>query len=299
MSPSATDAPDRWVRGDGVELAVHLDGPDDAPAFVVAHGVGSSAAFVREAFAGAVVAAGWRLVAYDLRGHGASTPVRDPAGHALDRHLADLDAVVAATRAEVVGGVSLGGHVTVSWAADRGPAARAVVACLPAWTGRAVPGEGPHAAVAAEVAAGGTAEMLARIAADPAMVPWLREVLVRDWRRHDPDSLAAALTALDGALAPTEQELRRLPAPLGVVAWPDDPGHPVTTARAWAGWAPRAAYEEIRLADLAPSRGPLGQAALRALARLDVVPVAPDRPVSPLPCPAPRRGPRGGPGRGR
>ncbi len=264
---------DRRVAGaGGVELAVHVDGPDaDAPAFVVAHGVGSTSRFVREAFAGPVTAAGYRLVSYDLRGHGASTPLSDPADHAFDHHVADLDAVVAATGAVLVGGVSLGGHAAVAWtAARRTP--HAVVACLPAWTGRAVPGEGPHAVVAEEVAGIGVVGMLARFQTDRAMEPWLRDVLLRDWREHDPDSLEAALVALDGGLAPTEAELRRLPTPLGLVAWPDDPGHPLAVAREWAAWAPRAALEEIRIADLGHTRRRLGEAAVRTLTALGVAP---------------------------
>lgn len=258
------------VRGAGVDLALHV--PDgDGPVALVAHGVGSTSRFVRDAFAVPFARAGWRLATYDLRGHGGSTPLADPADHALDRHLDDLDAVVAATGASVVGGVSLGGHVATSWSADR-RLARATVACLPAWTGRAVPGHGPHAAVAAEVASVGVAGMLARFETDGEMEPWLRRVLLRDWRAHDPDSLAAALTALDGALAPTEAELRSLPSPLALVAWPDDPGHPLATAEEWAGWAPRAALETIALPDLATTSEPMGEAAVRALEGLGVHP---------------------------
>jgi pimeloyl-ACP methyl ester carboxylesterase len=263
------------VAGDGVDLAVHVDGPAGAPPIVVAQGVASTSRFVRDAFRGPVRAAGLRLVTYDLRGHGDSTPLPAASDHALDRHVADLDAVVSAVDADggppIVAGVSLGGHVAVGWAAAR-PVARAVVACLPAWTGRAVPGEGPHAAVAAEVDRIGVGGMIHGFRADRAMEPWLRAVLRRDWPVHDAASLAAALTALDGGLAPTEADLRSLAVPLGLVAWPDDAGHPLEVARAWCGWAPRAVLEELRLPDLAPSPEPLGTAAVRALRRLDVLP---------------------------
>ncbi|MBW3659804.1 MAG: alpha/beta hydrolase, partial [Actinobacteria bacterium] len=168
-----------------------------------------------------------------------------------------------------VAGISLGGHVAVAWAASVGALrARAVVACLPAWTGRAVPGEGAHAAVAAEVARSGVDGMIASFREDHTMEPWLREVLLRDWPVHDPASLTAALTALDGGLAPTEVELRGLAVPLGLVAWPDDAGHPIAVAREWRDLAPRAVLEEIRLGDLAGSPAPLGAAALRALSAL-------------------------------
>lgn len=258
------------VRGAGVELATRVDGPRHGPVLVIAHGVGSSARFVREAFAAPAAAAGWRLATYDLRGHGDSTTVTDPADHTLDLHVDDLDAVVRATGGVAVGGVSLGGHVAVAWAVDRGRA-RAVVTCIPAWSGRAVPGTGPHAAVAAQVRSIGVAGMLASFETDTTMEPWLRHVLLRDWAAHDPDSLAAALIALDGALAPTEAELRRLRCPLGVVGWPDDPGHPLETARDWAHWAPRATLRTLGLGDLAGAPEALGTAAVGCLEELGCV----------------------------
>lgn len=262
------------LAGDGVELAVRCDGPDDAPALVVAHGVASTSRFARDAFLAPALRAGFRLVTYDLRGHGGSSRLPDPADHALDRHVRDLDAVVRAVAGEAptVAGISLGGHVAVAWAGARGPVARAVVACLPAWTGRAVPGQGPHAAIAAEVRRVGIDGMLRAFRTDTGMEPWLRTVLLRDWPVHDPDSLAAALVSLDGGLAPTEADLRALAMPLGVVAWPGDAGHPLEVARDWATWAPRRSLVELHLADLSRSAEPLGDAALAALRELDVLP---------------------------
>lgn len=253
-----------YVRGgDGVGLAVTELGDAAAPAWVVAHGVGSHSRFVRDAFGPALVEAGWRLVSYDLRGHGDSDPVRRASRHGLDHHVADLAAVVAATAARRVGGVSLGGHVAVTFATCA--PVEGVVACLPAWTGRAVPGEGPHAAVAEDVRRIGVAGLIDRFREDVDMEPWLRAVLRRDWPAHDPASLQAALVALDGACAPTELELRSLAVPLGLVAWPDDPGHPLQVAQDWAAWAPHARLVTISLADLDPDPAALGRAACAAL----------------------------------
>lgn len=253
------------MTGSGeVGLEVTEVGRADAPAAVIAHGVGSSSRFVLETFGGPVTAEGLRLVSYDLRGHGGSDPVRDPAGHAFERHLEDLHAVALGAGARLVGGVSLGGHVAVGYAA-RGGDVDGVVACLPAWTGRAVPGEGPHAAVAAEVEASGIGALVERFAEDEAIIPWLRRVLVRDWSAHDRDSLRAALVALDGALAPTDVELSGLGAPLGVVGWPDDPGHPLDVARHWAGRAPRGHLVETTIGAMEADPTALGVAAVDAL----------------------------------
>ncbi|MFP4312303.1 MAG: alpha/beta fold hydrolase, partial [Nitriliruptoraceae bacterium] len=111
---------DAWtVSVGGAQLAVSEVGPPEAPAWVLAHGAGSSARFVRAAFAGPVLATGRRLIAYDLRGHGASSPARAPEDHHLDVHAGDLAAVVARVPGvEVVGGISLGAHVAVRAVAD-------------------------------------------------------------------------------------------------------------------------------------------------------------------------------------
>jgi pimeloyl-ACP methyl ester carboxylesterase len=254
----------------GVELAVAEVGPTTAPAVVVAHGVGSSARFVVAAFARPILAAGGRLVTYDLRGHGASTPVREVAGHTLEEHVRDLTAVLAtlAQPPAVLGGVSLGGHAAVR-AAGQGAATAAVLACLPAWTGRATPGRGPHAAVAAEVGRVGIATVLDRLRDDRSLPGWLRDTLVTDYGRHDPASLTAALCALDGGEAPAAAELVRLGDPaLAVVGWPDDPGHPIEVARAWAELAPRGGLGVLSIGDLDRSLTRLGETALATIGQL-------------------------------
>lgn len=266
---SIGSARERRVRGAGVALHVVDTGSVDDRPLVVAHGVGSSSRFVLDAFGAPVTAAGLRLVTYDLRGHGGSDPVRDPAGHALDRHVEDLHAVVEAFGAELVGGVSLGGHATVSYAAAGGNV-HAALACLPAWTGRAVPGEGPHAAVAADTSSIGVAGLVDGFRRDRGIRAWLREVLIRDWSAHDAESLRAALVALDGGLAPTEADLRSLPVPLAVVGWPHDPGHPLEVAEAWGSWAPRGHLELTSLDELDVDVAALGRAAVAALTGVGV-----------------------------
>ncbi len=279
MQPTRdTDPTRRTVRGVGVALSVVEVGPPDAPAAVVAHGVGSSARFVVDAFGAAAGAAGYRLVAYDLRGHGKSAPARDAADHTLGAHVADLAAVAGAVGARVVGGVSLGGHAAAELVAGveagDGPEGAAAVGdggfeglivCLPAWTGRAEPGQGPHAAVADEIRQVGVDRALERATSDAAVAGWLAELLVRDWSAADPASLAAALLALDGGRAPDETALRSIDLPCGLVAWPQDPGHPIDVARAWRRWIPRAALETVTMDEVGQRVGELGAAAFRAL----------------------------------
>ena len=273
------------VRSQDAELAVtevaghHLDEPRAGSVAVLAHGAGSSARFIAAAFAGPLATTGLRLVTYDLRGHGASSPARSVADHHLDAHAADLAAVVASVDAEVavIGGVSLGAHAAVRAVAGGavggaavGDLARrgAVLACLPGWTGRSRPGAGPHAALAEEVHHLGVDGVIARLRSEPGLPRWLRETLLADYPRHDPASLAAALAALDGGEAPDLDELGALGVPLAVVGWGDDPGHPLQVARTWAATAARASLVELGLDELDRGVDRLGRAGVEALARV-------------------------------
>lgn len=234
---------------------------------LVAHGAGSSARFVAEAFAGPLTTAGYRLVTYDLRGHAASGPARATVDHHLDVHAADLIAVAASIDAEVavVGGVSLGAHTAARAVASGKVAPQIALACLPAWLGHAPAGVGPHAAIAAEIAHHGVDGMLVRIRSDATLPAWLRDTLLTDYSRHDPASLTAALTALDGGEAPDAAELGRLTVPLAVVGWPDDPGHPLEVAQAWAAHVEPARLVVVEFGEMATGVAALGRAAVEAL----------------------------------
>ena len=265
----------RWsVTRGGVPLAVAGIGPPQRAAWVLAHGVGSSARFLSQAFAAPVLAAGYRLVVYDLRGHGASAPARRLEDHHLDVHAADLAAVVTSVVGdiEVVGGISLGAHAAVRATAggllERGSRPRVVLGCLPAWVGRSVPGSGAHALIARRVREVGVVAHRDAAASDPGLAPWLREALASDLLRHDEDSLAAALLALDGAEAPSLEEVAALTRPLAVLAWQDDPGHPLAVAERWVAAADRGLLCRLALRDLDVEVQRLGSRAVSAVARL-------------------------------
>ncbi len=253
--------PSRIVPGGGVDIAVYEDGPDDAPPIVVAHGVASSPTFIRESFLPAATEAGFRLVTYDLRGHGNSTPVTDPAGHALALHVVDLAMVVDAVAARHVAGVSLGAHALGMYLSGSSGIAAAAI-CFPAWLGSAHRGEGVHALIAERVRSEGVPAMIEAMERDTDMLPWLRETLVRDWRSHPPESVAGALLSLDGGLAPDADDLALVSTPTVVVGWPDDPGHPFEAAQAWAAALPHGRMVELALTDMVPSRRALGDAAI-------------------------------------
>jgi hypothetical protein len=115
---------------------------------VVLPGAGSSAEFVRRAFARPLREAGYALVA--------PAPVPGPDLVAASFRALDAAAAEYGPRLRLVGGVSLGAHTAVRWTVARCTAARAASAASAASAGGAAPpasGTGPHAASAAAHAA--------------------------------------------------------------------------------------------------------------------------------------------------
>jgi pimeloyl-ACP methyl ester carboxylesterase len=113
-----TDLPDpQWVMAsDGVRLATYDFGDDpSAPVVVAVHGFSSSAAdnWVITGWVRDLTDAGFRVLAYDQRGHGASGKPHDPSAYSMDQLVADLETVVDTWLLDDVGylGYSLGGRV--------------------------------------------------------------------------------------------------------------------------------------------------------------------------------------------
>jgi len=256
---------------DDVALAVRVIGPPldrrAVPTAVLAHGAGSGAGFVVRAFGGPLVAAGWRLVAYDLRGHGGSTPVSAGGRLRIADHAADMLSVARRTGAVLLGGVSLGAHAAVSAAATRiasGQRLDAVLLVMPAWTGE------PEQVAAANVL---QAEELERAGVDSALdrirrayPGWVADELAGSWPGHDPQAFAAVLRALGGSRAPGLAELTGLRVPAAVVAMLKDPMHPAGVAQQWATALPMAALRLVTQQEVAADRAALGRQAVSALA---------------------------------
>ncbi|GAA2060424.1 alpha/beta hydrolase [Streptomyces albiaxialis] len=120
----APPAPDRELvarSGDGIRFPVEVYGRDDAPAVVLTHGWTCNTHFwapvIRD-----LTASGYRVVAYDQRGHGRSPAARTPKAYSTamlaDDLCAVLDAALEPGERAVIGGHSMGG-MTIMAAADR------------------------------------------------------------------------------------------------------------------------------------------------------------------------------------
>ncbi|HZQ31777.1 MAG TPA: alpha/beta hydrolase [Mycobacterium sp.] len=222
---------------------------------VLLPGTGSDDDFVRRAFSDA------------LRDAGASVIAVTPQPSALvDGYVAALDNA-AAEGPVVVGGVSIGAAVAVTWALAHPRSTAAVLAALPAWTGS------PDGAVAA-ISARASAAMLRRdglaaaTAAMQASSPgWLAVELARSWAAQWP-GLPQAMEEAAGFTAPTREQLHQLAVPMGVAAAVDDPVHPLDVAIEWSTAAPRAAMRTVTLDEIGANPGALGAACMAGLQTL-------------------------------
>lgn len=121
---------------DGLPIATYDFGDPEAPAVVAVHGFASSALLNWHAsgWTRDLVRAGYRVVAIDQRGHGASAKPHDPGAYSMDLLVADVTAVIDTYLLDDVAylGYSLGARV--GWhTAERLPArvTRAVFGGIP------------------------------------------------------------------------------------------------------------------------------------------------------------------------
>lgn len=226
------------------------------PTAVALPGTGSDASFVDRAFRHALSQVGVVTIAVEPDPRRVVGSYRDAMDRAADEH-----------GAVVVAGVSIGAAVALEWASDNPERVHAVLAALPAWTGSPV--DAPAAASARFTAARLRADGLDAVTAEmtASSPPWLADELGRSWRAQWPD-LPAALEEAAGYHAPDPALLARIQVPVGVAAAVDDAVHPLTVAKEWTAFLPRAAMSEVTLAEIGADPGALGRAALAALDRL-------------------------------
>lgn len=211
--------------------------------FVWGHGLTSSIAAEREsgAFRWEDVA-GLDVIRYDARSHGRSPAGSSPSDQVWSRladdFLAVADSALGSTVPFVAGGASMG-CATALYVALRAPdRVEALVLVIPptAWETRAAQTE-QYLASVGYLEAKGLDAFLAASAALPARPAWTearRAVRQRHLAASDPAALALALRGAAESNLPPRDEVATISAPTLILAWDDDPGHPVSTATALA-----------------------------------------------------------------
>jgi 3-oxoadipate enol-lactonase len=250
------------VESGGVRLAGEEVG--EGPPIVLLHGVTATRRYVLH---GSLTLArrGYRLISYDARGHGESSPAPADEGYGYPELSRDLAAVLAdrcPDRRAVLAGHSMGCHTAVAYALDNADRVAALVLEGPVSLG--IPATEEVLAAWDRLADGlesdGVDGFMRAYEADLSVDPSWRETALRITRermeRHrHPEALARAIREVPRSL-PFDglAELETLDLPALVVASYDeaDPGHPYAMAEAWADALP-----DARLVSEEPGKSPL------------------------------------------
>jgi pimeloyl-ACP methyl ester carboxylesterase len=240
----------RIATSDGAVLAGEQAG-EGSHSIVLLHGLTATRRYVVMG-SRLLERSGYRVIAYDARGHGQSSPARDPAGYGYEQLARDLEAVLDALGIEraALAGASMGAHTILRFALQRPERVAALGVVTPAFDPDAAPGAGPEgdrAALARGLREGGVDGFLA--AYDFSGVPptW-RETVERVVRQRlaahaHPDAVADALEVVSRSRPfQSIDELARIAVPTVVVGSRDevDPGHPLALAERYAAAIPEA-----------------------------------------------------------
>ena len=111
---------------DGVQI--HYEVAGDGQPVLLTHGYSASSVMWRDNVP-ALVNAGYKVITWDMRGHGTSDSPDDPARYSEELTVGDIEAILDAVGAEraVIGGMSLGGYMTLTYNLRHGGRARALM----------------------------------------------------------------------------------------------------------------------------------------------------------------------------
>ncbi len=240
---------DRLIEHDGVRLATE-EGGAGTPV-VLLHGLTATRRYVVMG-SKSLERSGHRVIAYDARGHGASSPAPEPGAYGYEQLTVDLVAVLDAAGVEraVLAGSSMGAHTLLALALRAPERVGGLVVITPAYE----PNTNDEAdrlarwdALADGLRDGGIEGFLAAYGEPQVPEAW-RETVLRVIRQrlsaHEhPQAVADALRAVPRSRPfASLQELEGISAPTAVVASSDeaDPGHPQEVGEQYAAAIPGA-----------------------------------------------------------
>lgn len=252
---------ERQIKACGVNLAVEDSG--QGTPVVLLHGLTATRRYVVMG-SRALERSGHRVIAYDARGHGASSPAPDPAAYRYEDLVLDLEAVLDALELPraVLAGASMGAHTLLAFALAHPERVAGMVLITPAYepgSERSQESLARWDALSDGLRAGGVEGFLA--AYGPPEVPEaLQETVVKVMRQRlalhqHPGAVADALRAVPRSRPFAElRQLASLAVAAAVVVSQDDadPGHPKRVGEGYAAALPGA-----RLVSDEPGRSPL------------------------------------------
>jgi pimeloyl-ACP methyl ester carboxylesterase len=200
------------TASDGVRLHVEMTGPPSGATLVLVHGFAGSVALNWQApdVIGRVAAAGRRVIAFDLRGHGRSDAPVDEASYGDARLVRDLDEIVAAFAGDdaTIVGYSMGAAITLLALQDGLAVRTAVVGAAPPATLRWT-ADDEALKIAAVAALDGAPEP------DPDMAAWIDFLELTGANRR-------ALAAVLRGHRPVVEHWDRITVPVLAIAGRDD-----------------------------------------------------------------------------
>jgi pimeloyl-ACP methyl ester carboxylesterase len=233
---------------DGVTLAGEQAG--EGAAIVLLHGLTATRRYVVMG-SRLLERSGHRVIAYDARGHGRSTPAGAPTAYGYPELAADLETVLDALELPraTLAGASMGAHTALRFALSNPDRVTALALITPAYDPSA-PESGHDArreSLAQGLRDGGAEGFLAAYDLSTVPAPWretVRTVVLQRLSAHEhPAAVADAMEALAGSRPFNGlDELGAIHVPTLLVASRDevDPGHPLALAERYAAAIPGA-----------------------------------------------------------
>ena len=230
------------ISGGSVTLAAEEHG--EGTPVVLLHGLTATRRYVVMG-SRALERSGHRVVLYDARGHGQSSPAPAPEAYGYGELVLDLQAVLDALGIEqaVLAGASMGAHTALALTLRAPERVAGLIIITPAFDGRSTSPErlARWDALAGSLRSGGIDGFL-DAQGEPTVKPAWRETVIKVIRQrlagHEHlDAVADALSAVPrstpfGSL----EELRAITAPTAIVASSDeaDPEHPFAVGESYA-----------------------------------------------------------------
>ena len=254
-------AADFTIQSGGVTLSADESG--DGPTVLLLHGLTATRRYVVMG-SKMLERSGHRVIKYDARGHGHSSPAPSPDAYTYDLLAADAIAMLDARGVEraVLAGASMGAHTLLNVALRHPERVTGVVVITPAYSGDPVGDERLERwdRLSEGLRTGGVEGFIEAMGDPATSTPGLADTVLKVARQrlseHDHlDALADALSALPRSRPfASLEDLAAVTVPAVVVASNDDadPEHPQALGIAYAQALPNA-----RLITDAPGRSPV------------------------------------------
>ncbi len=199
----------------------------DGPPLLYLHGLLAQGSIARSE-----APTGFRLATYDQRGHASGTPFVTPSAYAIEEFVDDALAVLRELGWEraAVGGTSMGAAIALRLALDHPDLVETLIVTALSFGDMESEEVGTFDGMAAELEELGAAEAIRtrRAAALGRGMPLEATRFFDTWAAHDPHAIATALRAVSRWRPFLDlPEVSRLTMPIVVLAWPDDPLHPL------------------------------------------------------------------------